>query len=74
MTGDVVSTPDNTAVRTALWRALHTQVDERPHVINDTVGARLAQNDGGWRDRPDMNPDQSRGPDPGADSPQYPKY
>ncbi|MGO1849118.1 class I SAM-dependent methyltransferase [Microbacterium sp.] len=53
--------PDNTAVRTALWRALHMLVDELPHVIDDTVGARLAQDDDGWRARGDMIPEISRG-------------
>jgi methyltransferase (TIGR00027 family) len=61
MTGNVVGTPDNTAVRTALWRALHTQVDEPPHVLEDVLGARLAQDDDGWRERGDMVPDGSRG-------------
>ncbi|GAA0621509.1 class I SAM-dependent methyltransferase [Kribbella sandramycini] len=61
MTADVVGTPDNTAVRTALWRALHTQVDEPPHVLEDVLGARLAQDDDGWRERGDMVPGDSRG-------------
>ncbi|MEV6281563.1 class I SAM-dependent methyltransferase [Kribbella sp. NPDC051770] len=61
MTGNVVGTPDNTAVRTALWRALHTQVDEAPHVLDDVLGARLAQDDDGWRERGDMVPADSRG-------------
>ena len=30
--------PDNTAVRVALWRALHLEVDGLPHVIEDHVG------------------------------------
>ena len=30
--------PDDTAVRTALWRALHVQVDPPPHVFEDEVG------------------------------------
>ena len=30
--------PDNTAVRTALWRALHMEVDSPPHVIEDDIG------------------------------------
>jgi hypothetical protein len=25
--------PDNTAVRTALWRALHVEIDPPPHVF-----------------------------------------
>jgi methyltransferase (TIGR00027 family) len=47
--------PDNTAVRTALWRALHVEVDS-PHVFDDRVGIKLAAPDEGWRDRPDMGP------------------
>jgi hypothetical protein len=27
--------PDNTAVRTALWRALHVQLDAKPHIFED---------------------------------------
>lgn len=46
--------PDNTAVRTALWRALHVQVDAPPHVFEDTVGLQLAAPDDDWRSRPDM--------------------
>lgn len=48
--------PDNTAVRTALWRALHVEQDALPHVFEDVVGARLADPPDGWRDRPDMSP------------------
>ena len=29
--------PDNTAVRVALWRALHVEVDAPPHVFEDEV-------------------------------------
>ena len=47
--------PDNTAVRTALWRALHLEVDSPPHVFKDDVGLKLAAPDAGWRDRPDMS-------------------
>jgi O-methyltransferase involved in polyketide biosynthesis len=47
---------DDTAVRTALWRALHLEVDPRPHVFRDDVGLRLAAPDEGWRDRPDLSP------------------
>lgn len=50
-----MATPDNTAVRTALWRALHVQTDPPPHVFEDEVGLELAAPDGGWRDRPDMS-------------------
>lgn len=48
--------PDSTAVRVALWRALHLEVDAPPHVLVDEIGLRLAAPDAGWRDRPDMNP------------------
>lgn len=47
--------PDNTAVRTALWRALHVEVDSPPHVFEDQVGLKLAAPDDGWRNRPDMS-------------------
>jgi methyltransferase (TIGR00027 family) len=48
--------PDGTAVRTALWRALHLEADPPPHVFEDAVGLRLADPGDGWRDRPDMDP------------------
>jgi methyltransferase (TIGR00027 family) len=47
---------DSTAVRTALWRALHVQVDPPPHVLEDELGLRLAAPGDGWRQRPDMDP------------------
>lgn len=48
--------PDNTAVRVALWRALHLEVDSPPHVLEDEVGLKLVAPDDGWRDRQDMSP------------------
>jgi methyltransferase (TIGR00027 family) len=48
--------PDSTAVRVALWRALHGEVDAAPHVLEDRVGLELIGPDGSWRDRPDMDP------------------
>jgi len=45
---------DSTAVRVALWRAMHVQVDPPPHVLEDEIGLRLAAPDEGWRRRPDM--------------------
>jgi methyltransferase (TIGR00027 family) len=51
-----VAAPDDTAVRVALWRALHVEVDPPPHVLEDEVGLKLAAPDGGWRFRPDMSP------------------
>jgi methyltransferase (TIGR00027 family) len=56
MQGERTATPDSTAVRVALWRALHVQVDPPPHVLEDEIGLRLAAPDDGWRSRPDMNP------------------
>src|SRR5256885_16308889 len=50
-----VAAPDNTAVRVALWRALHVEVDSPPHVLEDEVGLKLAAPDDGWRSRPDMS-------------------
>jgi methyltransferase (TIGR00027 family) len=50
-------TPDNTAVRVALWRALHVLVDAAPHVLIDEIGLKLVAPDEGWRDRPDMHPE-----------------
>jgi methyltransferase (TIGR00027 family) len=49
------ATPDSTAVRTALWRALHLEVDAPPHVLDDRIGLQLAAPDSDWRQRPDMN-------------------
>ena len=48
--------PDNTAIRVALWRALHVQIDPPPHVFEDEVGLRLAAPEDGWQNRPDMSP------------------
>ena len=52
--------PDSTAVRVALWRALHVQVDPPPHVLEDEVGLKLVAPDDGWRSRPDMDPQFTR--------------
>lgn len=46
--------PDNTALRTALWRALHIQADEQPYIIEDAIGLRLIQPGKDWQERPDM--------------------
>ena len=53
--------PDSTAVRTALWRALHVLADSPPAVLDDTVGLRLVAPPAGWRDRGDMHPHGTRG-------------
>ncbi len=54
------SAPDSTAVRTALWRALHVELDAPPHVLDDTIGLQLADPDPEWRSRGDMHPDGTR--------------
>ncbi len=53
--------PDSTAVRVALWRALHGEVDAAPHVLDDRVGLELVAPPDTWRDRPDMDPVGTRG-------------
>jgi methyltransferase (TIGR00027 family) len=46
--------PESTAVRTALWRALHALVDPPPHVLEDVIGLRIVAPDDDWRERADM--------------------
>jgi methyltransferase (TIGR00027 family) len=46
--------PEHTAVRVALWRALHTQIDSAPHIFNDEIGVKLVGEEN-WRERQDMN-------------------
>ena len=53
--------PDSTAERVALWRALHVQVDDAPHVFEDEIGLELLAPDSAWRRRGDMDPDSTRG-------------
>ena len=52
-----IAEPDNTAVRVALWRALHVQIDPSPHIIEDEIGFQLIAPDSEWRQRQDMSPD-----------------
>ncbi|GAA2301187.1 class I SAM-dependent methyltransferase [Streptomyces violaceusniger] len=61
MVDERTGAPDSTAVRTALWRAMHVQVDPPPHVFEDEIGLRLADPGADWRRRPDMDPDATRG-------------
>lgn len=51
-----VGGPDGTAVRVALWRALHAEIDAPPLVIEDRIGLQLIAPGPDWRDRRDMNP------------------
>lgn len=46
---------DSTAVRVALWRAMHVEIDPPPHVLYDEIGLKLAAPDKCWRQRPDMD-------------------
>jgi methyltransferase (TIGR00027 family) len=56
MADEQTAAADSTAVRVALWRAMHVQVDLPPHVLEDEIGLQLAAPDEGWRRRPDMDP------------------
>jgi methyltransferase (TIGR00027 family) len=56
MTDEQTPAPENTAVRVALWRAMHVQVDPPPHLLQDEIGLRIAAPEDGWRDRGDMHP------------------
>jgi len=56
-----VPAPDSTAVRVALWRAMHVQIDSPPHLVSDEIGLQLAAPGDGWRSRPDMDPAGTRG-------------
>ena len=56
MAGEQTEAPDGTAVRVALWRAMHVLLDPPPHVLEDEIGLQLAAPDDGWRRRPDMDP------------------
>jgi methyltransferase (TIGR00027 family) len=52
--------PDSTAVRVALWRALHVELDPPPHVLEDEIGLKLVAPGEKWRQRPDMSPPGTR--------------
>jgi len=56
MTEKQAIAPEDTAVRVALWRAIHVQLDPPPHVLADEVGLALVAPPEGWRNRPDMHP------------------
>lgn len=61
MADEQTEMPDSTAVRVALWRAMHVQVDPPPHVLEDEIGLRLAAPGDDWRHRPDMDPHTTSG-------------
>jgi O-methyltransferase involved in polyketide biosynthesis len=60
MQDEGTATPDTTAVRVALWRAMHVQIDPPPHVLEDEIGLKLVGPDNTWRRRPDMDPNGTR--------------
>ncbi|MBK7399757.1 MAG: class I SAM-dependent methyltransferase [Myxococcales bacterium] len=47
--------PDPSAVRVALWRALHVEADPPPHVLDDTLGLALAAPSDDFRQCRDMD-------------------
>jgi methyltransferase (TIGR00027 family) len=49
-----ITQPDTTAVRTALWRALHVQADAQPYILEDEIGLKLIAPADAWQQRPDM--------------------
>jgi methyltransferase (TIGR00027 family) len=56
MANEQTGAPESTAVRTALWRAMHVRVDPPPHVLEDEIGLELAAPGDDWRRRRDMDP------------------
>jgi methyltransferase (TIGR00027 family) len=56
MADEQTEAAEGSAVRVALWRAIHVQVDPPPHVLEDEIGLQLADPDADWRSRPDMDP------------------
>ena len=49
-----IAKPDDSAVITALWRALHLQVDAKPHILEDEIGLKLIAPPDDWQQRPEM--------------------
>lgn len=45
---------DTTAERTALWRALHLEIDHPPLIVKDLWALKLTRPAPGWQQRPDM--------------------
>ncbi|MBO0723253.1 MAG: class I SAM-dependent methyltransferase [Blastocatellia bacterium] len=61
MSSKQIKAPDSTAVRVALWRAMHVQIDTPPHVFEDEIGLQLVAPEENWRQRPDMHSQWTRG-------------
>lgn len=55
------SVPDHTAIRVALWRAMHVLLDSTPYVFEDELALKLAAPEEGWRERGDMHPEGTKG-------------
>ncbi|WPU64546.1 class I SAM-dependent methyltransferase [Peredibacter starrii] len=55
-----ITIPDHTAVRVALWRAMHAQIDASP-IFKDEFGLKLVAPDESWKERGDMHPQGTRG-------------
>lgn len=45
--------PDITAVRTAMWRALHVHLDAKPYIFEDEIGLKLISIEGSWQRKRD---------------------
>jgi len=60
MNNPQTASPDSTAARVALWRALHVHSDAPPHVLEDEVGLKLLAPEPGWQQRGDMDPQFTR--------------
>ncbi|NUP41364.1 MAG: class I SAM-dependent methyltransferase [Streptomyces sp.] len=61
MADEETGAPESSAVRVALWRAMHLEVDSPPHVLEDEIGRELAAPEEDWRRRPDMDPRATSG-------------
>jgi methyltransferase (TIGR00027 family) len=60
MTDEPTPAPESSAVRVALWRAMHVEIDAPPPVLDDAIGLKLVAPDDSWRRRPDMDPQGTR--------------
>lgn len=54
-------TPDPTAVRVALWRALHVLKDLPPHIFKDEIALKVIDPEIDWQSRADMHLDNTKG-------------
>jgi methyltransferase (TIGR00027 family) len=56
-----ISVVDHTAIRVALWRALHLQVDSPPYILEDDIGLKLIAPNENWKQEPAMHPQGTSG-------------